>query len=100
VKHAVVVEAPAAAAAPAVSAGPAPSQSALVRDALEHPLVAHARSVLDAAIRKVEPARQAAPATPPRESVHPVSADDELDHRDDDVEPDLDPVLRGSDADG
>jgi DNA polymerase-3 subunit gamma/tau len=98
VKHAVVVEAPAAALA--ASAGPAPSQSALVRDALEHPLVAHARSVLDAAIRKVEPARQAAQATPPRESVHPVSADGELDHRDDDVEPDLDPVLRGADADG
>jgi hypothetical protein len=33
------------------------SQAALVRAATDHPLVAHARSLFDAAIRKVEPLR-------------------------------------------
>ena len=37
---------------------PVASQSALVREAMEHPFVVHARQVFDAAIRKVEPPRQ------------------------------------------
>ena len=51
------------AAAPAM---PARSQATLVRETMEHPLVAHARGLLDAAIRKVEPGRprQAAVAAP------------------------------------
>ncbi|NCX97802.1 MAG: hypothetical protein EBX35_04290, partial [Planctomycetia bacterium] len=41
------------------------SQAALMRAATEHPLVAHARGLFDAAIRKVEPlrSRPAEPAT-------------------------------------
>lgn len=35
-----------------------PSQTALLREAADHPLVAHARTLFDAAIRKVEPPRQ------------------------------------------
>jgi hypothetical protein len=115
VKHAVVV-APAAAtpASPAAAAAtaapeagdhaaparrPAPSQAALVREAMDHPLVVQARTVLDAAIRKVEPPRRPAAESPPR-AVPPGQAADELDHRDDDaVEPDLNLVLRGDDAD-
>ena len=66
-RHAVVV-APAAS-EPAAAAGseaqprPAPvqSQAALLREAGEHPLVAHARTVFDAAVRKVEPARSREP---------------------------------------
>jgi DNA polymerase-3 subunit gamma/tau len=45
----------------------AASQAALVRDALDHPLVAQARATFDAAIRKVEPPR-------PRPTVAPVAA--------------------------
>jgi DNA polymerase-3 subunit gamma/tau len=41
---------------------PAASQSALVREAMDHPFVVHARQVFDAAIRKVEPPRQPPPA--------------------------------------
>jgi len=37
------------------------TQAALLREAAEHPLVAHARTVFDAAIRKVEPARSLRP---------------------------------------
>jgi DNA polymerase-3 subunit gamma/tau len=44
---------------PAVRAAPPPSQVALVRAAAEHPFVAHARTLFDAAIRKVEPPRPA-----------------------------------------
>lgn len=36
----------------------ATSQVALVREAAEHPLVAHARQVFDAAIRRVDPPRE------------------------------------------
>lgn len=58
-------DAPAAPSEPS-SRRPAASQSALVREAMDHPFVVHARQVFDAAIRKVEPPRQqpAAP-TPP-----------------------------------
>jgi hypothetical protein len=35
----------------------APSQAALLREAADHPLVAHARTLFDAAIRTVEPPR-------------------------------------------
>ena len=51
------VDAPVAVPRPAVA-----SQAALVRAATEHPFVAHARTLFDAAIRKVEPPRPAAVA--------------------------------------
>ena len=38
------------------------SQSALVREAMDHPFVAKARTLFDAAIRKVEPPRADGPA--------------------------------------
>ena len=65
-RHAIVVEAATAAAEPAAAAAPTPqerprpnhSQSALLREAMDHPLVTHARTLFDAAIRKVEPPRQ------------------------------------------
>ena len=59
VRHAVVLAAAAPAQATAEPARPTavPSQAALVRGLSEHPLVAHARTVFDAAIRKVEPPR-------------------------------------------
>ena len=42
---------------------PIVSQTALLREAMEHPLVVHARTVFDAAVRKVEPPRpRGAPA--------------------------------------
>jgi len=43
------------------------SQAALMRAAADHPLVAHARTLFDGAIRKVEPprTREAAPAAAP-----------------------------------
>jgi DNA polymerase III subunit gamma/tau len=53
----VSVDAPVAVPRPAVA-----SQAALVRAATEHPFVAHARTLFDAAIRKVEPPRPAAVA--------------------------------------
>jgi DNA polymerase III subunit gamma/tau len=51
------VEAP----VPAARKRPAASQAALVKAAAEHPLVAHARTLFDAAIRKVEPPRPRLP---------------------------------------
>jgi hypothetical protein len=48
---------------------PAASQAALLREAAEHPLVLHVRSVFDAAVRKVEPPR-------PRPVAGPVEAAD------------------------
>ncbi|MCE9629674.1 MAG: DNA polymerase III subunit gamma/tau [Planctomycetia bacterium] len=68
VRHAVVLAA-SIANEPASAAGsdspprpaPAQSQAALFREAGEHPLVAHARTVFDAAIRKVEPPRSREP---------------------------------------
>jgi len=79
------------AAAKAAAAGerprPAASQAALVRDAVEHPLVSHARAVFDAAIRKVEPSRgprqpAAAPvaAPAPGGGAGVAAVEDELDH--------------------
>ena len=74
IRHAIVLAE--AAAEPAVATlveQPRPTgvqtQAALLREAAEHPLVAHARTLFDAAIRKVEPPR-------PRESrpVQPVPA--------------------------
>jgi len=61
VRHALAVEA-----SPPASAGeataverprPVASQAALLRDVMDHPLVTHARTLFDAAVRKVEPAR-------------------------------------------
>ena len=70
VRYMTVLAPPAAAGLEPVAAAPratATSQAALMRAATEHPLVAHARGVFDAAIRKVEPARPGGPvaaATP------------------------------------
>ena len=44
---------------------PGRSQAALLRETLEHPLVMQARSLFDAAIRKVEQGRARAPAVEP-----------------------------------
>jgi hypothetical protein len=57
VRHTIIV-APAAE-RPAVkpAAAPAQSQAALMKTALDHPLVARARTLFDAAVRKVEPLR-------------------------------------------
>jgi DNA polymerase-3 subunit gamma/tau len=55
---------PARHAEPASRGTPAVSQAALVREASEHPLVAKARTVFDAAIRRVEPARRRVDAEP------------------------------------
>jgi len=48
--------------APAPGPGPVRSQAGMLREALEHPLVAHALKLFDAAVRKVEPARPRPPA--------------------------------------
>ena len=66
VRHAIVmIEAPAepAVATPAEQPRPASvqTQASLLREAGEHPLVAHARTLFDAAIRKVEPPRPREP---------------------------------------
>ena len=107
-KHAVVVAAedpaprgPATVAAePPARRQPAASQSALVREAMDHPLVVHARTLFDAAIRKVEPARQQPEAAPVPAGVQPRE-EDELDHRDDAAaEPEFDAVFRGERGDG
>jgi DNA polymerase-3 subunit gamma/tau len=86
VRHAVVLAAPvttvAAAAVgtePQSRPAPAQSQAALLREAGEHPLVAHAQTVFDAAIRKVEPprSREPRPAAPVAVAGgRPVEADD------------------------
>jgi DNA polymerase-3 subunit gamma/tau len=55
------VAAPTAAGEPTARPVAAQTQAALLREAAEHPLVAHARTVFDAAIRKVEPARSLRP---------------------------------------
>jgi len=69
---------------------PPVSQAAMLREASEHPLVVHVRSLFDAAVRKVEPPRpRPAAATvtnpsagkPEDAAMAPVVADeDELDH--------------------
>jgi len=67
VRHSIVVasvsaahEVPAAAAAVRPAA---PSQAKLLREAADHPLVSHARTLFDAAIRSVEPPRARPPQT-------------------------------------
>jgi hypothetical protein len=106
VRHAVVVEAAAAAVsetAGATSAAaepsrprPVASQAALVREASEHPLVAHARTVLDAAIRKVEPARP----RPAPDATQATAVATAPDHSDDEAEPDTDDARGAGEADG
>jgi DNA polymerase-3 subunit gamma/tau len=76
VRHAVAL---AEAAADAVAATPVPaqpprpvvSQAALLREVSEHPLVAHAMTVFDAAIRKVEPRRPRPPVAVPAGAAAP-----------------------------
>ncbi len=63
-----LVVAPAAAGRAAAAASrptPAVSQATLLREAAEHPLVARARALFDAAIRKVDPPRPREPARTP-----------------------------------
>jgi len=63
-----LVVTPAAAGRAAAAASrptPAVSQATLLREAAEHPLVAHARTLFDAAIRKVDPPRPREPARMP-----------------------------------
>ena len=67
---------------------PAMSQVAMLRDAAEHPLVAHVRTLFDAAVRKVEPPRPRPAAAVGALAVQVVDAsggaaaahDDERDH--------------------
>ena len=99
VRHSVVIDSsPEPAAAAADSEGrassaaergrPAMSHAAMLRDAAEHPLVAHVRTLFDAAVRKVEPPRPR-PATTAQPAETPsaetparaaVADDDERDH--------------------
>jgi len=88
VSHAVAFAA--AASAPDPTAGEEPprpvapaSHAALMREATEHPLVAHARTVFDAAIRKVEPARprDVKPATPSSTAALVGEVDESTDER-------------------
>ncbi|MEI6241585.1 MAG: DNA polymerase III subunit gamma/tau [Planctomycetia bacterium] len=51
---------------------PVPSQAALLRDVMDHPLVAQARTLFDAAVRKVEPPRPTEPA--PTAAAAPAAA--------------------------
>jgi len=73
-------------AAPAERGRTAPSQAALLRDVAEHPLVAHVRTLFDAAVVKVEPPRAAARGPTPAVRGPQAAADtaaveeDELDH--------------------
>jgi DNA polymerase-3 subunit gamma/tau len=100
VRHGLVIESPADAAtaapdtngrgtgpaAPAERARPAVSQAALLREAADHPLVMHVRSLFDAAVRKVEPPRNRPTATvaagPSADTVNTaaVADEDERDH--------------------
>jgi DNA polymerase-3 subunit gamma/tau len=83
------------------------SQATLVREALDHPLVSHARTVFDAAILKVEPPRPGrAAAVPAAAATAAVAAgggtagdEDERDHSADGDAPPFDPDADGG-ADG
>ena len=83
-RYAVVVGPPVTIGEPAAIPRPAvPSQAALMRAATEHPFVAQARSLFDAAIRKVEPPRPAAATAPPGETTAgAIHADDEAEESD------------------
>ena len=92
VRHAIVIEQassvdpgqPDAAAASSQRGRPVASQATLVREAIEHPLVSHARAVFDAAVRKVEPPRQRPAALPVVAAVADAAraADDREEERD------------------
>jgi hypothetical protein len=56
------------------------SQAALLRETLDHPLVVQARSLFDAAIRKVEPGRPRVAPVAPAVAAAPVADDDQRDH--------------------
>jgi DNA polymerase III subunit gamma/tau len=64
---------------------PVPSQAALLRDVMDHPLVTQARTLFDAAVRKVEPVRPADPvpagaaATPAPPAAATAVAEEESD---------------------
>jgi DNA polymerase-3 subunit gamma/tau len=73
---------------------PALSQAALLREAADHPLVAHARQVFDAAIRRVDAPRER-PAPPPESGGGERAAEEG-----ESVEPELVSHAAGEDADG
>jgi DNA polymerase-3 subunit gamma/tau len=86
VRHGVSVAADAggASATPRRTERPRPvaSQAALLREVMDHPLVAQARTLFDAAVRKVDPARPAdagpaAPLAAPAATAAATTADDE-----------------------
>jgi len=78
VRHAVSVgpgQAAGNAAAPqAERPRPVASQAALLRDVMDHPLVAQARTLFDAAVRKVEPPRPPDAKQPPVAAAVPATA--------------------------
>jgi DNA polymerase-3 subunit gamma/tau len=80
---------------PAARSAPAMTQAALLREAADHPLVAHARQVFDAAIRRVEPPRP----RPVRETASPAPPADAADEVRTESG-DLVPQAVGEDADG
>jgi DNA polymerase-3 subunit gamma/tau len=101
VRQSLVIDAPSAAGpAAADSSGqgsqaaerrrPVTSQAALLREASDHPLVMHVRTLFDAAVRKVEPPRAVAPAAAGSPRGHAVDGavaavvgdDDELNRAD------------------
>ncbi len=57
VRHTLVLAPPVTRTSARPSNSPAQSQAALLKAAVDHPLVAHARTLFDAAVRKVEPLR-------------------------------------------
>jgi DNA polymerase-3 subunit gamma/tau len=88
VRHAIVLAPPLPRPAPAPAGPPAQSQTALLRAATEHPLVAHARTLFDAAVRKVEPLRASerrAVVTAPVATVEPGDEPTEPDPEDADA---------------
>ena len=96
IRHAIVIDASVETAlashrrgaGPAPGARPAASQSALLRESLEHPLVLHALTLFDAAVRKVEPPRpRPAAAVPTPQAGAAVADEDESTHAADDHGP-------------
>jgi DNA polymerase-3 subunit gamma/tau len=57
VRHAIMVAPAVARPAAKAAVAPAQSQAALMKTAMDHPLVSHVRTLFDAAVRKVEPLR-------------------------------------------
>jgi hypothetical protein len=86
VRFTLVVAAAAAGPAAAQASRPMPavSQATLLREAAEHPLVARARTLFDAAIRKVDPPRPREPARTPEPALTAGAVTEEAVAADDD----------------